>query len=414
MIIVVEKQSNQITVQKQVVLRVRILEFNLPSGITNQVFTQKGEILVGSGDGTYIVFPPGSDGTYLKYDSTQPGGLIAEVPTFTVNDVENKLLNGGFILAQRQAPGTLTTIADGGYGPDRWKCYRENADLQYRRVDASGETDLTSNYYGEFKKLTNAGKFLICQPLENLDTLRFRGSDLSFQIDMKSSAARTMRMAIVELQTGGTADTIPAVVSSWNADSTDPTLGTNLAVIGTPMSCAVTTSWQTFQFTGTFPTNSKNLLVMIWSNADVAVNDTVSMAEAGLYYGTALRSWSPRPVGMEIQLCQRYYWKTFALDTAPAQNVAAGAFRFVSTKAGAAAIYFQPKDVPVRQTTPTITTFNPNAANAQARDADAGADCSSISVTYSGSGFLYASCVGAAGTGVGSRIVLHFTVDAEL
>lgn len=414
MIVTIEKPSNNITVTKQAVLRVKILEFNVPSGIQNTIFTQKGSLLVGTGAGTYAEFPPGVDGEFLQFDSNETAGVKSAKPTLDVDDLGNKAFNGGFDLAQRQAPGTLTTISDGAYGPDRWKCYRENADLQYRRVDASGESGLTSPYYGEFKKITNAGKMLICQPLEYLDTLKFRGKDVSFQIKMKTNSAKTMRMAIAELQTGGTADTIPAVVSAWNVDATDPTLGTNLAVIGSPVSCSVTTGWQTFQFTGAFPTTSKNLLLLVWSNADVPVNDTLGVAEAGLHYGTQIISWSPRSLHREIELCRRYYFKSFPVDTAPAQNAGTTECpRFSAQKAGAVTNYIPDFQLTLRTATPTLTTYNPSAANAQARDVDAAADCSAISLSYSGV-YLRGSLTGAAGTAVGNRLFLHFSADAEL
>lgn len=301
--------ANNVTKEVVGIRTISIVRNNIPSGITTSAFTEKGAILVGTGSGSYVAFPPGEDGKFLQYDSNEPSGMKSGVPTLEVEDTTNYALNGGFDFAQSQMDETtLTTIADGGYGPDQWKSYRENADLQYRRVDASGEGSLNSPFYGEYKKITNAGKILICQPIEYLNTLRFRGRTVSFQLKMKASSAKTMKIAIMELQTGGTADTIPAVVSSWNADTTDPTFGTNLAVIASPTSCSVTSSWQTFTFAGTFPISSKNLLLVVWSDADMAVNDTLHMAEAGLYYGATARSWYPRQIGDELQLLQRYYY----------------------------------------------------------------------------------------------------------
>lgn len=324
MIIVIQKNTNQVTVQKQTVLRVRIAQFNIPSGIQTNVFSQKGSLLVGTGAGTFLEIPPGPNGEFLQYDSSEPAGVRSSTPVVQVEDTSNHLINGGFDFAQRQTPGTLTTIADGGFGADRWKIYRENAGLQYRRVDASNEAALTSPWYGEFKKITNTGKFLICQILEYADTLKFRGRTVLFQIAMKASAAKNIRMAIGELQSGGTADTIPAVVSSWGGAGTDPTLGANLAVISTPTTQEVTTSWQVFTFSATFPSNAKNLLVMLWSDAGFAADDTLSVAEAGVYVGATARSWTPRPAAQELAICERYFQKTYELDLAPGSSSGGG------------------------------------------------------------------------------------------
>lgn len=324
MIIVIQKNTSQVTVQKQTVLRVRIANFNIPSGIQTSVFSQKGSLLVGTGAGSFFEIPPGPNGEFLQYDSSEPAGVKSSTPVVQIDDTTNHLINGGFNFAQRQTPGTLTTIADGGFGADRWKSYRENAGLQYRRVDASSEATLTSPWYGEFKKITNTGKFLVCQILENADTLKFRGKTVLFQIAMKASAAQNIRMAIGQLQTGGTADTIPAVVSSWGGAGTDPTLGSNLAVISTPSTQAVTTSWQVFTFSATFPSNAKNLLVMLWSDAGFAADDTLSVAEAGLYFGATVRSWTPRPTAQELVLVERYFQKTYSLNLAPGTSSGEG------------------------------------------------------------------------------------------
>jgi hypothetical protein len=306
MILRITTSTGTINISKQTVRVVRVYNRNVPDGITANAFGAKGDLLVGTGDGTYIAVPAGRDGEYIVFDSSQPAGVRTEVPSLTVEDTTNHLINGGFNFAQRQTPGTLTTISDLGYGPDRWKMTRENADLQYIRVDGSSESGLTSPYYGQFKKITNAGKILICQPLKYLDTLKFRDKSCSFQVQMKASASKTIKIAIVQLQTGGTADTLPTLVSAWGADSTDPTLGANLATIGTPTSCAVTTSWQTFQFAGTFPATAKNLIVMVWSDADFAANDTLSLAEAGLYFGENVRSWTPGDAATDLEKCKEY------------------------------------------------------------------------------------------------------------
>ena len=67
MILVIEKQSNQFTVQKQVVLRVRIVEFSIPSGINTSIFTEAGQLIAGIGNGTAAIVPaPTSSGQALR------------------------------------------------------------------------------------------------------------------------------------------------------------------------------------------------------------------------------------------------------------------------------------------------------------------------------------------------------------
>ncbi len=332
-------------------------------------------------------------------------------------DSYNYLINGGFDFAQRQAAATLTAVTDNKCGPDRWRVTRENADVQYQRVDATGESGLTSKFYGLFKKITNAGKFHVVQILEGVNSVPLRSKTVIFQIKMKASSAKTIRLAVLELQNAGTLDTIPGtLVTAFGADTTDPTLGANVAVITAAESKSVTTAWQSFSVSVTVPSNSKNLLCAFWTDADFSVNDTLSVAEAGLFYGDSIKSWIPRLTSQDLQMCYRYYWKTFALDSAPAQNFGVvGAIRFVAGKAGALSEYGSaPYPVSMR-ISPTLTFFNPSATNAQVRDSVAAADCSATATGGNANERIVSIfTTGNASTAVGNALDVHLTAEAEL
>ena len=416
MIIKITRTGQVTQVQPQVVRIVRVYDHPVPAGILETAYTQKGGILAGTGPGTYAEHAPGSSGQYLSSDPSSPTGLIWTTPSIAITDATNFLLNGGWDFAQRTTPGTLTSVSDNAYGADRWKQTRENADLQYQRNDATSETGLTSRYYGKYKKITNAGKFMVFQILEGQHTVPLRGKTVIYQVKMKASTAKTIRMAILELQSGGTMDTIPGTfVSAWNVDGTDPTLGANLAVITGAESKDVTTSWQNFTVSVTVPSTSKNLICAVWANADFSAADELNLAEAGLFLGATQLSWTPRNITQELLLCQRYYWKSFDIDTLPAQNAGLTAtLRFIAGKAGATSQYGT-FILPVRQrtSTPTVTSYNPAAANAQVRDGTAAADCSSTSVGVENQ-TLFLNCTGNASTAVGNRLHVHVTSEAEL
>jgi hypothetical protein len=365
-----------------------------------------------SGTETFITLQPGQIGMFIPINGTAWKMIGAEASG------QNNLINGGFSLAQRQAPGTLTTITDNKYSADRWRVTRANADVQYQRNDALGETGLTCQYYGLFKKITNTGKMHICQIVEGMNSVPARGKSVTFQIKMKASAAKTIRMAVLELQNAGTIDTIPGtLVTSWGSDSTDPTLGANVAIITGAQSKSVTTSWQLFSVTVTVPSNSKNLIAAVWSDSGFAANDTLSLAEAMLTFGKTTVNWTPRPVGQELALAQRYYWKTFALDTAPAQNIGTntGEFHAPAPVAGANAERMAKLIYPVMMfASPTVTTYSPAAATVEFYDATASAACTSTSQINPSPMGVQLQCVGAAGTVVGNSLRAHVTAEAEL
>lgn len=388
---------------------VRVYNHRVPAGILESEFTQKGGILVGSGASAFGEFPPGDAGQYLTPDPDTPYGLKYETPSFSVSDATNLLLNGGFPFAQRQTPGTLTTISDNAYSADRWKILRENADLQYQRNDATSESGLTSLYFGRFKKITNAGKFLVMQILEGSNSVSLRGKTVIFQMKMKASSAKTIRMALLELQTGGTIDTMPATpVTAWNVDSTDPTLGTNLAVITGVESKSVTTAWQNFSVSVTVPATSKNLICAVWCNADFSVNDTLDMAEAGLFLGSNTLAWAPRSLTEEIRLCQWYYEKSYMIDTVPGTDTYLGTVMFVATTTKFYhGFRFSPKRI-----APTMTLYSKTGAAGYVRDVSAGADLSAGDGGVVGQSS--SSAYKASGVTSGNEHFFHFVANAEI
>lgn len=228
----------------------------------------------------------------------------------TGGDLYNYLINGGHDHAQRNVtPGTLFTVADKDFGADRWWVTRENADIQYNRNDAIGESGLTSKNYGTYKKITNAGKFVVVQVIEGVNSVPLRGKQIIFQIKMKASSSKTIRMAILELQNAGTIDAPPAtLVTAFGADTVDPTFGTNVAIISSAASKSVTTSWQSFSVSVTVPSDSKNIMAAFWADSDFAANDTLSVAEAGLFVSGTIQDWKPRLATDELLLCQRFFY----------------------------------------------------------------------------------------------------------
>lgn len=288
----------------------------------------------------------------------------------------NVLINGGFDFAQRQVPGTLTAITTDKYSADRWRISRETASLQYARIDTNGslESGITGRYYGQFKQITSAGKFAIYQPVEAINTFPLASRVVSFQCKLKASSSKTIRLGLVQLNSSGTVDTINAtVVPTWGSNSTDPTMATNHAritpsaavsngsVSGSGISCSVTTSWQQFGGVFTMPSNAKNIIPMLWTDSQFSANDSLYVAEAGLYDGSALRAWLPRLFKHEMALCQRYYDKSLPVDIAPGTTGYGGTDGFIGPATGSQTLYaFRSHSM---RSTPTVQIYD-NAGNA--------------------------------------------------
>jgi hypothetical protein len=329
----------------------------------------------------------------------------------------NYLINGGFDFAQLQTPGTLTTLTDKDVGADQWWVTRENADVQYNRNDALGETGLTSKYFGLLKKITNTGKIFCCQVVEGVDSVPLRSKTVIFQLKMKASASKTIRMGIFELATAGTIDAPPAtLVTAFGANTVDPTMGANVAIITAAQSKSVTTSWQSFSVSVTVPSTSKNLICAFWTDSQFAANDTLSFAEGALTEGSTVIPWLPRMPTVELGLCQRFIFKSFAVDTAPAQNTGVtGCYRFPAGKAGANSEYFSTALPVAMLASPTLTFYNPSAANAHVRDSSGGFDCSAEAAGGNiNQVVLSFFCTGNASTAVGNALDVQVLARAKL
>ena len=142
---------------------------------------------------------------------------------------------------------------------------------------------------------------------------------------------------------------------------------------------------------------------------------TVSLPQ--LEQGSIVTTFERRPFALELALCQRYYEKSFPQTTAPAQNAGlAGSFQLPSPVG--ASVTIQAVYIPfqvIKRTTPTVTLYNPLAANAQARNKSLGTDCTSTSAYSDGNdrGIVFTATTPAS-TAAGHQLIIHFTADAEI
>ena len=133
--------------------------------------------------------------------------------------------------------------------------------------------------------------------------------------------------------------------------------------------------------------------------------------------GSVATSFDYRPYGTELQLCQRYYEKSFNIETAPIQNGGTvGVFGMAQIVGASTSLIMGHLSYKVtKRTTPgTITLYNPSAANAQIRNSSGSLDWSSSSVQNSGASGVVINGTTAAGSTAGQSATVHWTADAEL
>lgn len=202
----------------------------------------------------------------------------------------------------------------------------------------------------------------------------------------------------------------------------------------------LTSSWKKYSHTftlntlvgKTFGTNFDDFILLriyqVWGTSIASrVGDTaaetfvgsgnIDIAQFEVHAGDFELPFMPRTFSEELQLCMRYYEKSFAYDTAPAQNSGTNIGALMISALGASTasrgmIYYK---VPKR-TAVTPTFYNPSAANANWRNVNDGADSGAAAVSNSNTSEKSVCVVdpGVAGNAIGESLAVHWAADAEL
>lgn len=362
----------------------------------------------------YLFFAP-SASRFVMYDSD--GGLVlnnagvtgvASINSGPLAGFRNAVINGNFDVWQRGL--SFSNPASASFIADRWRIQVEGSGVTRtlsRQAFTVGQTDVPNEptYFLRFdQSVAGSGATLniLRNRIENVRTFAGQQITLSFY----AKAAASLTMPGVNLNQGfGTGGSPSASV---------------FTVFPGTASLAITTSWTKFSFTVTAPSISGKT---IGTNEDstlqldfyLPINAVFAfdIAQVQLELGANATPFERRPLAVEEALCQRYFWKSFPRETAPAQNAGiTGAYAFGVLAASASALY-QGLSFPVpMRATPTMTGFNPSAANGQARNATNSADFSSTVVNPNGvHGFHVTATSGA--WAVGSTSYLHVTASAE-
>lgn len=333
---------------------------------------------------------------------------------------KNYAINGSFAVNQIVNSGTT----DNSYAIDGWRLLLGAANA----ATAAQDTADVPTGAGFALKLTvgagNNNKFGAFCPIENKDIVDLRGGVASIRVPLKATAGLTdgtgqIRIGI--LQWTGAADAISASpVSAWNAEGTNPTLNANWSFINVPAAIAVGAVWGD-QTVVNVPVaaGATNLGILIWSDDKVTAVG-VDILRIGGYVTLAAGAGAPAgvvaPFDQELRKAQRYYCKTFPYATAPAQNAGtAGAINYivqVGTTVASAIPWTFPTPMRIA---PTVTFYNPSAANTSwrsiTRTADNGA--SSIPVGQN-ENFLMVKDAGNGSQALGDVVAIHGAADARL
>ena len=239
---------------------------------------------------------------------------------------KNRIINGGMALDQRNAGAsqTITAAAALAYTVDRWYAYCTGANVTGQQI-AGAYT--SSQYRYQFTGAASVTAIGFGQRIEAKNSFDLANTTATLSCYISNSLLTTV---------------------TWTAyyANTADTFGT----LASPTVTQIATG--TFTVTSTRTQYSTNISIPSAATTGIQILFTVGAQTSGTWIidtvqlekGSTTTSFDYRPYGTELQLCQRYYQKSYAIETVPASvtklNIVGGAVGLYGVWAGLNSISF--------------------------------------------------------------------------
>ncbi len=345
----------------------------------------------------------------------------------------NLLINGNFNISQRGT--TFVDPASGEYTLDRWN-WGDNAGVGV--VTITQDTDVPDGF-SEFSlgvDVTTADAAIAAGDLYQV-TQRIEGLNIiPTAIGAADAADLTLTFLVrgtvtgihcVSFRNNGGARSYVAeytinVADTWEFKTvtlTGDLIGTWLKDTGLGMLVDFTlAAGTTFQTAANTWTAGNFVATANQVNQMSSTANFFKISRVKLEVGSVASAFTPRPFGDELQLCKRYFQKTFPYAVAPADNAGGNGFiQYVAIQSAALAqVVTWNFPVQMRVVPSVITFFNYTAGVAGFWRNGAGAD-SAVVTSLAGQDSdsrLYLRNAQVPADNVGDQIGCHATVQAEL
>ena len=314
----------------------------------------------------------------------------------------NKIINGDFDVWQRETSDSLSN--ETAYVADRWQngTGSSGAATVSRQTFTLGQTDVPGNprYFMRHDQTVGGGStFILAQRVEDARTLSGETATFTFYAKVSSG---TIAVDVDYSQNFGTGGS-PSTENTVTIQSSE----------------TITTSWQKFQYVfdidsisgKTLGTNSNDFL-RIRLVLPASTTFTLDIAHVSLVPGDATDEddpFSSRHIQQELTLCQRYYEKSYSLDTAPGAIAVTGSvlMRAVSATSIYHTVYWKTS----KRDIPTVTVYSTDTgASGKVYNGSSGSDVNSSLLYTSINSYVEAAVADGAAKAMG----WHWTADAEI
>jgi hypothetical protein len=377
-----------------------------PNAIQNTIVDAKGDLITATGADVPARLAVGSNGDTLVADSAATTGL-RYIPLN--NAGKNGIINGGFDVWQR---GTSISISASSnkYTADRWLC-DANAS-QALTVSRQATADTTNLPFIQYclrvqrnSGQTGTGAISPGTPFETSNTIPYAGKTVTFSFYARKGADYSAASSALGfyIYTGTGTDQNPYSGFTGGTQVMNST-------------ATLTTTWQRFTASVTLATSVTQISPFFTFTpvGTASTNDYFEVTGVQLEVGSVATTFSRNASTLqgELAACQRYYEKSFNIGTAPAQNAGSDGSAIIPLTSDYAQ-FFIPFKV-TKRTAPSITIFNPSAANANPRNFDDAADLGAATARFIGeTSFSVVAAKNAAGT-TGDVIGINWTANSEL
>lgn len=316
----------------------------------------------------------------------------------------NAMINGDFQIWQRGSASTSCTAGARTFLADRFSVAPQGAAITQQR-----STIVPSGSKARYSlQLNGAASVTACdfvQRVESLVSLPLKGK-VSFSAKIYNDSG---------------APFVPQIIMSTPTTSDDWAGGSTARVTTNLQSCA-NAAWTTVTYTAdwsSYPMENGSLVGIRIPSGSLVAGDIICITEVSLLpsTGSVAHDYWQRTIVDELALSQRYYQKSFPQSVAVAQNTSpsgACGYRVAVAGVGSAGAGVMVRFPVVMRATPTITYYNPSAANALWRNQADGADSGTPTTSAQHDSGFYIGNTQAAGDGAGELMLIHWSADSEL
>lgn len=342
--------------------------------------------------------------TIVGYDGTN--WVPAPLMTSQSFGFRNRLINGSFDVWQRGTPVNTSGSGVSNYGPDRWRFGNNGAASQYNLSRVTNSSTAPCAYAMRLTSARTADSLNGLEYcMEYLDVAKLWGQTLTLSFWVRASTNIT-----IGTQVGAgtlTTDVYPGVGVGLTGAATLGSANTN-----------VTTSWQRVVIPcSTLTSSYGQLRIILVTGMTINSGTWLEFSGVQLETGNTVTPFETRPFQVEAAMCQRYYEKSWDIDTAPNTNTNNGLY-FFSGSSDVNGQVFVPIQFKVeKRSTNYNVTFNINTGGSLGNWAAArnGANVNvAMAANYKGTKGFNAT-TGSVGAGwVVAQAFGHWTADAEL